>query len=137
MVQVDGDAASVVLHGNASFGVQGHPDAVAVAGQGFVHGVVQDFLDEVMHAVYAGGADVHAGTHADGFQSLQNLDLAGVVFVRAGRSCGYGFGRGRSGSHGCSLAFMDWDCGFFDCEFAPGGGSMAAPAWPPAAPAAR
>ena len=54
-------------------------DAVAEAGQRLVDGVVHDLLHQVVQAALAGGADVHAGTLADGLEALEHLDRAGVV----------------------------------------------------------
>ncbi len=54
---------------------------VAIAGQGLVDRVVHDLVDEVVQAALAGGADVHTGTLADGFQALEDLDRTSVVVV--------------------------------------------------------
>jgi len=76
---VDRDAATVVEHPHATVGQQRDLDAVAVAGQSFVDGVVHDLGDQVMQAALAGGADVHAGSFADGLETLEDLDRASVV----------------------------------------------------------
>ena len=59
-----------------------HEHLVAVAGQRFVDGVVDDLEH---HVVQAGAvvhvADVHAGTLADGLEAAQDGDLAGIVVV--------------------------------------------------------
>ena len=52
---------------------------MAIAGQGLVDRVVDDLIDQMVKTRHARRADVHAGTLADGFQTLENLDLAGVV----------------------------------------------------------
>ena len=54
-------------------------DAVAVAGQRLVDGVVDDLPDQVVQAALAGGADVHAGALADRLEALEHLDRGGVV----------------------------------------------------------
>lgn len=46
-VQADGNAAAVVLDGDAAIDVQRDQDLLAVAGQGLVRGVVYDFLHDV------------------------------------------------------------------------------------------
>ena len=42
----------------------------AVAGQRFVHGVVDDLVNKVMKSPAAGGSYVHSGTFSYGFQAL-------------------------------------------------------------------
>ena len=77
--RLDRDAAAVVLDRAAVVRMQDDADAVAVAGQGLVDRVVDDLVDEVMEAARAGRADVHAGTLADRFQSLEDGDVLGAV----------------------------------------------------------
>ena len=64
---------------DAAVGEQGDLDAVAVAGQRLVDGVVDDLPDQVVQAALAGGADVHARALADRLEALEDLDRAGVV----------------------------------------------------------
>ena len=59
LVDVDGDAAPVVNDGDRIIHVNKDFDAVAVAGEGFVNRVVDDFVDKVMQADLAGRADIH------------------------------------------------------------------------------
>jgi hypothetical protein len=57
---------------------------LGVAGERFIDGVVDDFVDEVMQTHLAGRADVHGGAQADGFKAFKNLDVfAGVAVVIA------------------------------------------------------
>ena len=75
LVDFNGNAAAVVAHGGGAVGVQGHVDAVAMPGQGFVDRVVDDFIDHVVQAgAVIGVADVHAGTFAHGIEALEDLD---------------------------------------------------------------
>src|SRR5690606_1500102 len=79
-MDVHGNAAAVVRDGDGVVGVDGDRDLGAVAGQGLVDGVVHDLEDHVVQArAVIGIADVHAGTLAHRFQSLQYLDVAGIV----------------------------------------------------------
>ena len=80
-VHVHGNAAAVVDHGDAVVVVHGDVDFVAVAGHGFVDGVVDDFPDEMVQAHFAGGTDVHRGALADGFEAAENFDGSSVVLV--------------------------------------------------------
>ena len=82
-VHVHGNAAAVVDHGDAVVVVHGDVDFVAVAGHRFVHGIVDDFPDEMVQAHFAGGTDVHRGTLANGFDAAENFDRSRVVLVPA------------------------------------------------------
>ncbi|MPM91407.1 hypothetical protein SDC9_138536 [bioreactor metagenome] len=78
------DAAAVVDDGNRVVGVDGDDDVVAMPGQRFVDGVVDDFENQVVQAGTVGGvADVHAGTLAHGLQTFKDLD-AGFAIGRRG-----------------------------------------------------
>ena len=79
-MDVHGNAAAVVRHGDGVVDVDDDFDVVAVAGERFVDGVVHDFVDEMVEASLMGVADVHGRAFADGFQAFQNGDLRGVVF---------------------------------------------------------
>src|SRR5690606_32697706 len=78
-VHVDGNAAAVVDHRDGIVRVDDDVDPGACAGERLVHRVVHDFVDEVVQAARPGGADVHARTLPYGFQTLEDLDLPGVV----------------------------------------------------------
>ena len=75
------DAATVVLHAHRTVAVQRDGDALAVAAERLVGGVVDGFLDDVQRVVRA---RVHARTVADGFQSLQDGNGFGGVAHVAG-----------------------------------------------------
>ena len=78
-VRVRGDAAPVVPDADALVRVDGDLDAVAVAADRLVYGVVDDLVDEVMEAPAPGVPDVHAGALANGLESFQYLYASGVV----------------------------------------------------------
>ena len=93
-VHVDREATAVVTHPHAAVGEQGDLDAVGVTGQRLVDGVVDDLLYQVVQAALGGRADVHAGTLADGLESLEDGDgTAGVGVLLAPRG-GFTVGRG-------------------------------------------
>ena len=49
-------------------------------GDGLVHGVIENFGDEVMQAALIGSADIHAGAATNRFQPLEYLDVfRGIV----------------------------------------------------------
>ena len=73
---VDGDAAAVVGDGERRIVlVQRDDDRRRVAVHGLVDGVVEDLPGEVVQAVPADAADVHAGALADGLEPLQDGDV--------------------------------------------------------------
>ena len=73
--------------------LQHHVDAVAIAGQRLVDGVVDDLVDHVVQArAVIGVADIHARALAHGVEAAQHLDRIGVVVLAvAGGSCGRSF----------------------------------------------
>ena len=84
LVDVDRDAAAVVLHLDAAVDKEGDHDLGRVARQGFVYGVVDHPVDQVVMARRAHRADVHARTPPNVLPALQDLDLlGGVRHVRA------------------------------------------------------
>src|SRR6185437_15432312 len=78
-VLVHGDAAAVVAYPDAAVGQQRDLDGVAVAGQGLVHRVIYDLVDEVMQSSRTGRAGVHSRTLADGLKTLEYRDRACIV----------------------------------------------------------
>ena len=82
-VHVHGNAAAVVDHGDAVVVVHGDVDFVAIAGHGFVDGIVHHFPDEMVQAHFAGRADVHRRALAHGFEAAENFDRSRVVLVPA------------------------------------------------------
>jgi hypothetical protein len=76
-VDVDRDAAAVVLDRDGLVGVDGDLDPVAVTGERFVDGVVDDLEHHVVQAgAVIGVTDVHSGPLADRIKALQDLDFA-------------------------------------------------------------
>src|SRR5262249_43193435 len=74
-----GDAAAVVDDGAAVVGVQGDGDALGVAGDRLVDGVVHDLVDQVVQPTGAGRPDVHAGSLANRLEALEDGDVLGAV----------------------------------------------------------
>jgi len=81
---LNGDSAAVVHDGAAVVGVKGDRDLLGVSGDGFVHGVVHNLVDEVVESAGAGRPDVHAGALADGLEPLEDGDVLGAVAGAAG-----------------------------------------------------
>jgi hypothetical protein len=79
LVHVDGDAAAVVLDRDRAVLVDAHIDAVGLAGERLVDGVVDHLPDEVVQPLHAGVADVHRRALAHGIEAFEDLDGTGVV----------------------------------------------------------
>ena len=63
-------------------------DQLGVAGDGLVHGVVQDFRHQMMQGTLVGPTDIHAGAAADRLQPFEHLDVVRRVAVAAGPLAG-------------------------------------------------
>ena len=88
-VDIRGNAAAVVLHRHGFVGVYGDGDAVAVAGESLVDGVVHHLEYHVMQAgAVVGVTDVHAGALTHRVQTLQYRNAAGVVVGGFGQQGG-------------------------------------------------
>ena len=84
-VHIDGNAAAFVLDGERAVGVDDDVNLVAVASEGLVDGVIDDFVDEVVVAAFARVADIHGGAFAHGLHAFEDGDVCGCVvalFVR-------------------------------------------------------
>ena len=69
------DAAAVVFDRDAAVDVDRHCNGVALAGQRFVDGVVDDFKHQVVQPPLGRITDVHARPLAHGFEPLEHLDV--------------------------------------------------------------
>ena len=56
-------------------------DFVTMPGEGLIYAVVDDFIDEMMKAVWASGTDVHCRAFTNSFQPLENLYFIGAIIV--------------------------------------------------------
>ena len=80
-LNVHGNAPAVIGDGDGIPGIDGYGDVLAVACQGFINGVVYDFVDQMMKTGRRRGANIHTRALADRFQSFQHLDLLRAVFL--------------------------------------------------------
>ena len=111
-MRIDRDAAAVVGDGQAVAGAELDLDPGGEAGDGLVHGIVDDFGGEVVEGAGVGPADIHAGAAANRLEPLEHLDRGRVIAVgRRGR------GGGEEVGH---LPTAIWR-GFSDCQESGGG----------------
>ena len=62
-----------------------HIDFVGKSGEGFVDGVVDDFVNQMMQSHLAGRTDVHRGTFAHSLHAAEHFDgVGGVIAITAG-----------------------------------------------------
>src|SRR6185312_2803436 len=87
-----------VDNGAGAVGVDFDENAFGVAGQCFVDGIIDDFVDEMMKAARIVTADIHAWACADVFNVVEDLDHP---FVVCRRSWSGGWG-------GCRLGIGNW-----------------------------
>ena len=78
-VLVDRNAAAVVDDRDRTVDVNRDVDLVAEASQGFVDGVVDDLVDEMVQTGRTGRPDVHRGPLPDRFEPFQDLDALGRI----------------------------------------------------------
>lgn len=64
--------------------MEGDFDEIAVAGEMFVDGIIENFEYAVVEPSFIGIADVHAWAFANGLQALEFIDLRSTVFLAIG-----------------------------------------------------
>ena len=90
------DPPSIVGNGNRAVPVQGNGHGAAMSGQGLIHRVVYDFVDQMVESGRGRVANVHCGPFAHCLQAFQNLDLFCAVFIFHHSAHGLGLGWGGS-----------------------------------------
>src|SRR5690606_841119 len=71
---------AIVEHADGVIHMDGNFDAIAITGEGYVDGVVGNLEHHVVEAsAVVGIADIHARTLANGVQTAQHLNVAGIV----------------------------------------------------------
>ncbi len=84
-MRIDRDPAAVVADRYPVAGGELDLDARGMAGDGLVHGVVEDLGSEVMQPAFVGTADIHAGAAPHRLQPLENLDILRRIAVCGSR----------------------------------------------------
>ena len=78
-MRVRGNATAIVTGGEEIAGFEHDFDEAGMAGDRFIHGIIQDFRGQMVHGGFVGAADIHAGAAAHGFQPLEDFDVLGGV----------------------------------------------------------
>ena len=100
LVNLDRNAATVIVDRNGPVRVQDDINHVAIARERLVDGVVHHLIDHVMETrTVVGVADIHARPFAYGIKALQNFDGLGAV-IGSGFSLAFG-----SRCHGLRVYF--------------------------------
>ena len=88
-MRIDRNAAAIVGHGQKAVGAEFDLDEGGMARQRLVHGVVDDFGEQMMQRLLVGAADIHAGAAAHRLQAFEHLDVGrGVAGLGAGGARG-------------------------------------------------
>ena len=96
-MRIDRDAAAVVGDGQKAVGAKFDLDERCMPGQRLVHGVVDDFGEQMMQRLFVGAADIHAGAAAYRLEPFEHLDIGrgvagfGVAGARRGPRRGAAF----------------------------------------------
>lgn len=78
-MNVNWNAAAIVVNRQASILMKPHIDPVGVTGNSFVHRVVERFGKEMMQSLFIRPADIHAGAAAHRLQPFQHLNILGRI----------------------------------------------------------
>ena len=70
VVDADGDPAAVIQYCDGIVRIDRNLDMIAETGQGFVNGVVNDFIDQMVQSAGCRRPDIHTGSFSDCFESL-------------------------------------------------------------------
>ena len=85
-MRIDRHAAAIVRDRQIAVFIEIDVDEIGMAGNGLVHGIVDDFGEQMVQRAFVRAANIHARTPANRLQPFQNLDIGGTVVAA-------GFGR--------------------------------------------
>src|SRR6266849_10896435 len=80
-MNLGGNSSPVVYYRDAIINVEGDVDVVAVAGQSFIYGIVDDLENEVMETSLGRISNVHPRSLAHSFETFEDFDLARSVVL--------------------------------------------------------
>ncbi len=81
LVYIDRDPAPVVDNGYRIIYMDEDFDAVAVTGERFVYGIINDFIDQVVEAHLARRADIHGRPFTNGLTPFEHRDGSRAVIL--------------------------------------------------------
>ena len=81
MVDTDRNTSSVINNGNGIIRINRNLNRITKARKRFIHRIIYNFINQMVQTSAGGSSDIHTGTFSDRFQSLQNLNLVGAVFM--------------------------------------------------------
>ena len=81
MIDARRDTAAIIGDGDRVVVINDNGNIAAIAGQGLIDGIIDDFVDQMMQPLFARGANVHTRPALDRFQTFQSLKLVGAVFM--------------------------------------------------------
>ena len=73
---------AIIFHRRRAVRFQRHFYLIAITGQMFVHGIVYNFVYEMVQTFIRNTADIHSWPFPDCFQSFQNRYFRGVIGIR-------------------------------------------------------
>ena len=79
LVHINGDSTTIVLYGDRVVFVDGHLDVGTETSQGFVDGIVDCFVNQMMETLFRDVSNVHGRALTHGFQSFQDLNVRGRI----------------------------------------------------------
>ena len=82
VIDINGNTAPVIHNGNGVVRVDFYGNLVTEACKRFIHGVIYNFINQMMQTLCAGGADIHTGALSHRLQPFQNLNLICIIFRR-------------------------------------------------------
>jgi len=91
-MHIDWDAAAVVAHRNGAIDMDRDVNFGTITGKMFVDRVIEHFEDAVVQTAFVWVPNIHPRALSDRFETLEFIDLGGVVFLvfaDAGRAFGY------------------------------------------------
>ena len=84
-MRIDRNAAAIVDDGQEAVRLELDLDPIGMTGERLVHGIVDDFGEQMMQRLLVGAADIHAGAAADRLEPFQHLDVArGIALLGRG-----------------------------------------------------
>ena len=90
-MRIDRNAAAIVGDGEEAVGFELDLDPIGMPGERLVHGIVDDFGEQVMQRLLVGAADIHAGAAAHRLEPFQHLDVTrGIALLGRGAARGGG-----------------------------------------------